>query len=56
MTTVPLVNDDLTNIMPGLRDFETLWGLIEKIKTSVVELKIVANFRGWNNTFPRNLS
>jgi hypothetical protein len=32
--------------VPELKDFETLEGPIEKIKTLVVELKIPANFRG----------
>jgi hypothetical protein len=36
----------LTDGVLGLRDFETLGGLIEKIEILVVELKITANFRG----------
>jgi hypothetical protein len=35
-----------------LKDFETLGGSIEKIKTLVVKLKIATNFRGVNNNFP----
>ena len=45
VTTILLVNDSLTDRVPGLRDFETLGESIEKIETSVVELKISANFR-----------
>jgi hypothetical protein len=39
----------------GLRDFETLGGSIEKIETSVAELKIIANFRGVIHNFPFKL-
>jgi hypothetical protein len=33
-----------------------LRGSVEKIKTLVAELKIAANFRKVNNTFPINLT
>jgi hypothetical protein len=46
MTTVPLVNDSLIDGVPGLREFETLEGSIEKIEISMAELKISTNFRG----------
>jgi hypothetical protein len=52
VTTVPLVNDDLTDIVLGLRDFETLKGSIVKIETLVAELEIAVNFSGVIRTFP----
>jgi hypothetical protein len=52
MTTVPSVNDGLTDEVPSLRDFETLRESIEKIETSVAKLKIITNFRGVIRTFP----
>jgi hypothetical protein len=41
--------------VPGLRDFETLGGSIEKIETSMVELKIAANFMRINSTYSQML-
>ena len=41
MTTVPSVNDGLTDGVPELRDFETL-----RRSIAVAELKIAVNFRG----------
>ena len=52
MTTVPSVNDGLTDGVPEFRDFETLGRSIVKIKTLVAELKIDVNFRGMIRTFP----
>jgi hypothetical protein len=52
MTTIPSVNNGLTDGVPKLRDFKTLGGSIAKIKTSVAELKIVVNFKGVIRTFP----
>jgi hypothetical protein len=46
VTPIPLINDGLTDKVLGLKDFETLRGLIMKIETSVAELKIDVNFRG----------
>ena len=45
MTTVPSVNDGLTDRVHELRDFKILGGLIVKIKISVAELKIVVKLR-----------
>ena len=52
MTTVPSVIAVLTDIVLELKIFETLEGLIEKIATLEVELKIVANFEKVNSNFP----
>jgi hypothetical protein len=52
VTTVPLVNDSLTDEVLGLRDFETLRRSIVKIETLVAELKIAINFRRVIRIFP----
>jgi hypothetical protein len=49
-----VVNDGLIDGVFELRDFETLKGLIIKIKTSVAELKIIINFRRVIRTFSFN--
>jgi hypothetical protein len=38
--------------VPELKEIKILWGSIEKIETLAAELKIAANFRGVNITFP----
>jgi hypothetical protein len=47
-----MVNDGLIDGVSESRDFKILRGLIIKIKTLVVELKITANFREVIRTFP----
>jgi hypothetical protein len=51
VTTIPSINDGLTDGVPGLRDFGTLWESIEKIETLVVKLKIATNFKGVEHHF-----
>jgi hypothetical protein len=45
VTTVSLVIAVLTNGVPELKNFKTLRGSIEKIKTLGVKLKIAVNFK-----------
>jgi hypothetical protein len=51
VTTVPSINDSLTDRVLGLRDFETLWGSIDKIETLMVKSKIATNFSGVEQHF-----
>jgi hypothetical protein len=53
--SLPLVIVALTDGVPELKKIKSLRGLIEKIKTLGIELKIVDNFREVNRNFSFNI-